>query len=176
MGATVTAAGTTCYHCGEVCRETKIIEGEKFFCCEGCKMVYGLLQRNGLCTYYDLNQAPGQNLRQPLRSDKFAFLDDRSIAARLVSFSGERETHVCFYLPQLHCSSCLYLLENLHRLEPAVISCRVDFPLKEATIVFDHAKLSLRSLAELLASIGYEPYISLDNTQAKPAKAGSSLV
>ena len=32
----------------------------------------------------------------------------------------------------MHCSSCLWLLENLHRLNPAVIASKVNFERKEA--------------------------------------------
>ena len=70
----------------------------------------------------------------------------------------------------MHCSSCLWLLENLHRLDGNVISSKVNFERKEADIVFDHRKVSMRQVAELLASIGYEPYISFkDFKQQRPS-------
>lgn len=67
----------------------------------------------------------------------------------------------------MHCSSCLWLLENLYKLNDGVIACKVNFPRKEADIIFDHNKISLRKIAELLTSIGYEPYISLNNLEKK---------
>jgi len=124
-------------------------------------MVYQILDRNGLCDYYTLNDRPGISQHIARRPDKFAFLDDPKIAAKLISFQNEEETHVMFYLPQVHCSSCLYLLENLRRLDRGVISSRVDFAAKKATLVFDHRAISLRRIADLLTAIGYEPYISL---------------
>jgi len=128
-------------------------------------MVYQLLNKNGLCDYYRLNEMPGNNQRVQVRRDKFAFLDDAGVQQKLVSFADGQQTHITLYLPQLHCSSCLYLLENLHRLHAGVTSCRVNFTRKEADIVFDHRSISLRTLAELLTGIGYEPYISLNNLQ-----------
>jgi Cu+-exporting ATPase len=165
-----------CFHCGEECPAASITAEDKHFCCEGCKMVYQLLNKSGLCNYYSLNENPGLNLRIPVRKDKFAFLEDAVIQRQLISFSNEQQTHVTFYLPQIHCSSCLYLLENLHRLQPAVISATVNFTRKEVSIVFDHNTISLQKVAELLTGIGYEPYISLQNLQHHKPGPKKSLI
>lgn len=153
----------TCYHCGEDCPEQPILAQDKAFCCDGCKMVFEILNQTGMCDYYELSNNPGTSQKIRVREDKFAFLDDAKIQASLLSFTNEKETHVNFYMPQMHCSSCLWLLENLHRLNPGVIASKVNFERKEADIVFDHQQVSMRQLAELLASIGYEPYISFND-------------
>ncbi|HQS55926.1 MAG: heavy metal translocating P-type ATPase [Bacteroidetes bacterium 24-39-8] len=152
-----------CYHCGEDCKDQPIMAQDKAFCCDGCKMVYEILNQTGMCDYYELSNNPGTSQKIRVREDKFAFLDDAKIQASLLSFTNDKETHINFYMPQMHCSSCLWLLENLHRLNPAVIASKVNFERKEADIVFDHRKVSMRQLAELLASIGYEPYISFND-------------
>ena len=133
-------------------------------------MVYQLLEGKGLCNYYNLNEKPGISQQTPVRRDKFTFLDDENIITDLIAFRNEGEVHVNLYLPQIHCSSCLYLLEHLHQLNGGVISSRVDFAAREISVIFDPAALSLRQLAELLTAIGYEPYISLrDLAQPPPA-------
>lgn len=158
-----------CYHCGENCPDNHIRSGDHIFCCEGCKMVFQLLNQSGLCDYYQFNQQPGINRSTHTRKDKFSFLDNASIISQLVSFREGPETHVVFYLPQIHCSSCLYLLENLHRLEHGILSAKVHFERKEVAIIFDQDIVSLRRVAELLTDIGYEPYISLnDAAKGKP--------
>lgn len=165
-----------CFHCGEVCPTTNISAEDKHFCCEGCKMVYQLLNKSGLCDYYALNENPGLNQRITVRKDKFAFLNDEAIQRQLITFTNEQQTHITFYLPTIHCSSCLYLLENLHRLQPAVISASVNFTRKEVSIIYNHNNLSLQKLAELLTSIGYEPYISLQNLQNHKPATKKSLI
>ena len=165
-----------CYHCGESCRNDKIRSAEKLFCCEGCKMVYGILNQHELCDYYDLNKSPGINQRARARTDKFAYLDDANIQNRLIHFRNEKEIHVNFYLPQMHCSSCLYLLENLHRIEPAIISSKINFTRKEIEIVFQTDDASLRKVVETLSAIGYEPYISLNDMGEKKPKIDKSLI
>lgn len=176
MPAAPAAQSLTCYHCGEDCPTAAIAVDEKRFCCEGCRMVYQLLNKNGLCEYYQLNNNPGSNQRVSVRKDKFAFLEDAHIQQQLVSFADDSQTHITLYLPQLHCSSCLYLLENLHRLDAGVISSRVNFARKEVDIVFDHRKIPLRRLAELLTGIGYEPYISLNNLNARAPRINRRMI
>ena len=165
-----------CFHCGETCPDAPIRSDGHAFCCEGCKMVYQLLNQSGLCDYYQFNQQPGSSLRQTGRKDKFKFLDDETIGNQLIHFKNGDEVHVRFYLPQIHCSSCLYLLENLRKLNPGVLSSQVNFAKKEVSIVLTEKKISLRELAELLAGVGYEPYISLKDTRKTKPGPPKSLV
>lgn len=133
-------------------------------------MVYELLNENGLCTYYEMNERPGMAQRMAVRKDKFAFLEDDRIQQQLIRFQDHQQTHVTFYIPNIHCSSCLWLLENLHRLDAGVQQVNVNFSKKEARIIFHQQQTSLRKVAETLTSIGYEPYISLqDLGKKKPA-------
>ncbi|MBL7932946.1 MAG: heavy metal translocating P-type ATPase metal-binding domain-containing protein [Bacteroidia bacterium] len=159
-----------CYHCGDDCPDTHIHTEEKIFCCEGCKMVYEIINQNGLCNYYDISQNPGINQRIKVREGKFAFLDNQEIASKLIHFRDGTQAHVTFYLPQMHCSSCIWLLEHLSKLDKGVKSATVNFLKRETTIVFNTEQTSLRRIAELLTSIGYEPHISLrdmDNTKVR---------
>jgi P-type Cu+ transporter len=139
-------------------------------------MVYQILNQHGLCDYYSLNEKPGINQRNIVRKNKFAFLEEEKISRRLISFSDSTQTHVTFYLPQMHCSSCLYLLENLPRLNKEIISAKVHFTRKEVTIVFNHDGLPLREVAELLTAIGYEPYISLNDLKKHRPGVQKSLI
>jgi Cu+-exporting ATPase len=166
---TTPGISVTCDHCGATCTHVVTGSGDKHFCCEGCRMVYQLLDRSGLCDYYKLNDKPGIPLSGPVHKEKFAFLDDEHIAARFITFRNGQETHVRLYLPGIHCSSCLFLLENFRRLHAGVISSRVDFGAKAIAVVFDHSKITMRQLADLLSATGYEPYISLrDLGQSAP--------
>jgi Cu+-exporting ATPase len=161
---------TTCFHCGEKCPDESIQIGEKYFCCTGCKSVFSILNKHELDGYYCLNETPGNTIKISSNS-KFQFLDDESIASKIITFKNEKQTQVHFFLPQIHCSSCLWLLENLHKLQDGIISSQVNFNEKKVSISFYHKIISLRQLAELLASIGYEPYITLqdyEQIQNKP--------
>lgn len=89
-----------CYHCGENCTSDSIHLENKYFCCDGCKLVYEILSENNLCTYYDLNNNPGVVQKIKIREDKFAFLDDEGIQQKLVQFTDGKQTHLTLYLPK----------------------------------------------------------------------------
>lgn len=156
-----------CYHCGTECLTKNIAIEEKVFCCEGCKLVYEILDENGMCDYYKLQSHPGLPLIKPLRSDKFAYLDNEDITRKLYTFDDGNNVIITLYIPGVHCSSCMWLIEHMSRLEPGITESRLNFSAKEVTIRFQKDKVSLRTIVELMATIGYEPYISLEDTGEK---------
>jgi len=176
MQKTSTIQELNCYHCGEKCINNKINSADKIFCCEGCKMVFQILNETDLCDYYNLNKNPGISQQIKVRKDKFAFLDDKKIQNQIISFSDEEQIHVTYYLPQMHCSSCLYLLENLYRINPGIVSSKVNFTRKEVDIALLTPATSLRKVTETLTSIGYEPYISLNDLKQKRPAINKSMV
>ncbi|MBL0008341.1 MAG: heavy metal translocating P-type ATPase metal-binding domain-containing protein [Saprospiraceae bacterium] len=153
---------TLCDHCGDTCYQKPVMLGEKMFCCDGCRSVYQILNDYNLCAYYDLNNHPGITQKSNVRKDKYAFLDNSDIAKKLIQYADSSQTHVTFYLPQIHCSSCLWLLENIRRINPAILSSRVNFTKKEVFITFDPSLITLREVVETLTHIGYEPHLSLE--------------
>lgn len=165
-----------CFHCGEDCPDKKLVIEEKHFCCHGCLSVYQLLNKTGLCTYYDLNAYAGVNRRKEERHNKFAFVDEPSIAQSLISFKEAGQVHVTFYIPFIHCSSCVYLLENLHKLDSGILRSDIQFLKKEVSIIYDESQISLRKVVELLYAIGYEPHLSLNELDKKKNKIDRSLI
>ena len=152
---------TACYHCGDDCLTEHYIADERHFCCQGCKSVYQVLSAGDLCSYYNYNEHPGATR---VRTDKrFDYLADPTIVSELIDYTDKDITIITFYIPHIHCSSCLWLLEKLNKINPAVYHCRVDFLKKQLNIRFNHQQLSLQHLVELLYDIGYEPLISLQD-------------
>lgn len=161
----------SCYHCGEDCKEEILLADEKHFCCSGCKLVYEVLQENGLCSYYDIADNPGLNQKSTAKeANRFDYLDDKEVIHKLLDFHNERESHITFYIPFIHCASCIWLLENLHKFDAGIISGRVDFIKKKVQVKFVQEAVSLKEVVRLLSRIGYEPSINLSDLDAKPAK------
>ena len=102
--------------------------------------------------------------------ERYDYLEDEEVFERLVDFKDENIAKVQFYLPQIHCSACIWLLENLYQLNSSIESSRVNFLKKEAYITFDYHALDLRRLVELMASLGYEPKISLNDLEQEKQK------
>ncbi|MCC5919112.1 MAG: heavy metal translocating P-type ATPase metal-binding domain-containing protein [Cyclobacteriaceae bacterium] len=169
---------TKCYHCGDDCVEEKILHDEKHFCCTGCTLVYDVLQENDLGSYYQMEQSPGTTQkRSKADANRFDYLDDADIQAKLLKFSDGQMSLVHFNLPQIHCASCVWLLENLSRLDAGVIESRVDFLKKKASIRFSHDQLSLKNLVKLLSKIGYEPTLHLqDVADDQPQKVNKDII
>lgn len=153
-----------CYHCGVTCDDS-IQLNYKNFCCSGCKLVYQLLDEHGMCQYYDLTDMPGLTAKGHFVSDKYNYLDNEAIQKQLIQFQVGDQAHVVFYLPQIHCVSCVWLLENLHKINPGVIQSQTHFEKKEIKIVYQPSQISLKQLVQLLAFVGYEPVIHLGGNE-----------
>jgi Cu+-exporting ATPase len=153
-----------CYHCGADC-EVHIQVEDKFFCCDGCKMVFQLLDENGMCKYYDLSEMPGLSAKGKFASEKYNYLDSIAIQDQLIQFKLDDQAHVVFYLPQIHCVSCVWLLENLNKINPGILHSQTHFEKKEIKIVYNTSKITLREVVQLLAFVGYEPMIHLGGSE-----------
>ncbi len=165
---------TTCFHCGNECDTKTITIEDKFFCCNGCKTVYEIFSENDLTCYYDFQNNPGA-IPEEIQG-KYDFLDNESIVDKLLEFNDGNVQVVNLYIPHIHCSSCIWVLENLHKLQEYVSSSQVNFPKKTVRITFNSEKTSLKEIVLLLSSIGYEPYISLEDYEVGKKKVDRSLI
>ncbi len=154
-----------CVHCGADNGNAPVVWNEKAFCCQGCSTVYQILNENQMGNYYRIQPMSGIKVITDTQSGKFAYLENDEIRLKLLDFSDETVSKIRFFIPTIHCASCIWLLENLSKLDNAIRYSSVNFPKKEVTITFDHNKLSLRKLAELLTAIHYIPEITLDQLE-----------
>src|SRR5690242_436774 len=147
---------THCYHCGAEASSPVYIEVDKnddpghTFCCIGCLSVYKILSSNNLCSYYAYNDTPGSTYAPGIQ--RFDYLDEQDIVSNLIDYRDDKITVVTFYIPSIHCSSCIWLLEHLHKLDPAIIHSRIDFLKKQVRITFQNQNTSFRKIVELMAS------------------------
>lgn len=155
-----------CYHCGQNCLDDSISIEDKNFCCNGCKTVYEILNQNQLCNYYSFNKNPGIS-PSAVYEQKFDYLNEQDVINKLIEYRDDKFFIVTFYIPKMHCSSCIWLLEKLFKLNPSIVNSKVNFIRKELTVKFLWEKVSLKEVVMLLTSIGYEPQISLDSLAGK---------
>jgi len=164
-----------CHHCGEPIHTVHLNASGHTFCCDGCRTVYEILEQNNLCTYYNLNTAPGHRQDEHAaraQAQEYAYLDTHATFDRLVSYADDTLATVVLDIPSMHCSSCIYLLENLHRLCPGVQRCEVNFARKSARITFLRAQTGLAAIVATLHRIGYPPLLTLDaDKQSADARA-----
>lgn len=138
---------TECSHCHQPLQER--IEGEatgKIYCCYGCKVVDELMDENTSLIDHSA-----------LKTASYRYLDEAKIRTKLCKFEDEKQARIAIHLPAIHCSSCIYLLENLAHIEKGILSVQVHFSKKEADIRFSKNGIKLSEIAAILEHIGYKP-------------------
>ena len=163
-----------CTHCGDECPDDHLVYDAHHFCCNGCQVVYTVLKDHGLGDYYSFESNPGIS-QKSIQNKNYVFLDDEDVVNNLLEFREEHLAKISFSLPQIHCASCIWLLENLTKLQPGVLSSRVNFLSKKATVSFNPDKISLRKLVEQLAAIGYPPELNLQKLSSSKTGTDRSL-
>ena len=163
-----------CFHCGlDIEKADEIHFDTKVFCCNGCKTVYEIFSANDLSCYYDFEQSPGAT---PLDiAGKYDFLDNPTIVAKLLDFQEENTEIITLSIPHIDCSSCVWIVDHLQRLQTGINTSQVNFPEKKVRINYNPTLVTVKEIVYLLSSIGYEPYISLENYETGKEKIDRSL-
>ena len=154
-----------CFHCDDE-TSNPITEHGHHFCCNGCKTVYEILNENDLCNYYDYSSNPGvkpdENTVYP-----FKHLDSPVAIEKLTVYEDEKVRVVRLHLPYMHCSSCVWLLEKLSKINSAISYSKVDFFRKEIKITYLKDEIKLSEVVGLLHRLGYAPNLSLASDSSK---------
>ncbi len=156
------AKKTACDHCGDPC-DHSVTSGDFIFCCQGCKTVHQLLDISELNKYYEETSLKNKSCPELKAIRKYVFLDNENMQQHLLTFRNDEISVVRLSLPGIHCSSCIYLLEHLPRLENSILRVEVNFVKREVFISFNHHSVSMKEVAVLLSQLGYPPDISLDS-------------
>ena len=149
---------TTCFHCSDELPSHPLFADNHSFCCNGCKQVYLLLSANNLGGYYQEGIPAG--VRPSQKSYYFEQFDLPELQSKWITFQEGSTVKVELHLPQIHCASCIYLLEHLHKLNEGIQFSAVNFPNKMVSIIFDKEQVKLSEIAQLLTKIGYTPDFS----------------
>ena len=136
-----------CAHCKQHCEEVIPSDHDnEVFCCFGCKVVFELLENKK-------SLEVGGSLDDTL----YTYLNHPDLKAELLEFQNGNIEKIRLHLPQIHCSSCIFLLENLVDVKTGVLQVNVNFPKRQAAILYDSDQLKLSELARFLEYIGYPP-------------------
>ncbi len=117
----VPRATPACSHCGEPVAEDRLdAASETQFCCDGCRIVFAMLEQHGLDGYYQHGAA------QPALATgrDYAEFDDPSFLALYAKKSGDEQT-LDLLLEGVHCAACVWLVEKLPELVPGVSECQM---------------------------------------------------
>lgn len=148
-----------CSHCGLPVPEALVFSDHEYnFCCAGCQTVFRLLQGSGLTDYYAFRERIGQVGRKVEGAKDEGYAFDSPSFQRLYCRKredGSIETELL--LEGVHCAACVWLVERLPRLEPAVLSARLDMSRATVSLLYDPQKAALSRIATTLTQMGYAP-------------------
>ncbi len=120
-----------------------------------------------MCSYYQFDERAGNTVTSGIARKRFEYLQDIDVEHKLVDFKNGSTTSVTFFIPNIHCTSCVWLLENLGNIDSGILKGTVNFMKRTVTFLYDDASTSLRAIVELLTTIGYEPNLTLDQLDKK---------
>lgn len=72
-----------------------------------------------------------------------------------------------FAIPSMHCSACIWILEQLHVFHQGIGFAQVNFASKTLALRFDASQTNVRAIAQTLAQLGYPPDLSLGHSPSK---------
>jgi len=163
-----------CDHCllGFPEREA-VRDGERVFCCTGCRGVYQLISAEGLGSFYQ-----GRRWDEPgLATDPARPVDTSAFREAVRSVEGGL-AELDVYIDGIRCASCVWLNERLLARLPGVASARVNYATHRARVRFDPAAAPLEAVLSRIRAGGYEPkpYSESERQKAQIAETKDLLV
>lgn len=147
-----------CTHCHlEFSKDVMIVDGEHYFCCNGCQGVFHLLSDEGLDSFYAKAgniklTPPTQQYEDSSNFNAHAFYD------KFVKVNSDGFSEVSLIIEGIHCSACVWLNEKaLHKME-GVIEANINFTNNKATIVWADNIVKLSGIIDMIRAIGYNAY------------------
>jgi Cu2+-exporting ATPase len=149
----VARAQAVCVHCGLPVPAGRRSE----FCCAGCEVVYGAIAEHGLDQFYALRDVTAPAPAHTTEHD-YAELGDPAFERLHVRSGPDGKARTSFYLEDLRCTACVWLVESAPRCLAGVADVRVDLGRSRADVVWDPATTSLPVIARYLDRIGHPPH------------------
>lgn len=150
----------SCYHCGAPVLEKNFKKEGKNFCCSGCVMVYKIIHQQHLESFY--THFPKKGVTPKKNKQPYTFLADKEMWKAWINFQEGTTLSVSLFIPSIHCSACIWILEHLHQIEPGILHSHVTFSTRSLHLVFDEEKKSMLDVVRLLNQLGYPPDFSLE--------------
>jgi Cu2+-exporting ATPase len=139
-----------CVHCGTQFRPTA---ARPDYCCAGCQFVHGLIRRNGLEKFYDLQDGgllPVKSLVFQKRD--YAWLEE---LAKSAEAAAPGAAALDLDLQGISCVGCVWLIEKLFLRKPGALSIDINTSLGQLHIRWKGGALDVVGFAQELQSFGY---------------------
>lgn len=151
-------ADNLCKHCLQPCTQDSVSDDNGTFCCSGCQAVYNLINSHGLCDYYSMEEVASRpSLKLQSGGKDYQWLNHEEVVQELGIITQGGVSNIEFHCPSIHCASCLYLLDNLHKFNSAIIKSQAVFNNRKVSVWFSPELINVSELAQILAGLGYPP-------------------
>jgi Cu2+-exporting ATPase len=151
------ATQTACTHCGLPVPRGLIEQGSPHqFCCQGCRAVFSIIHTEGLDDYYAMRRSlETDKARVPEASIQYDAYDDPAFAEAFSTAHEDGTTTATLSVDGLHCAACVWLIERLQRVVPAVISAHVHYGRATVDIRWRTGEARFSDIARGLHALGY---------------------
>ena len=160
-----------CSHCHlEFDESVMIVDGQHYFCCNGCQGVFHLLSDEGLDGFYQKAgnitlTPPTQQYEDSSNFNAPAFYD------KFVKTNEDGFHEVSLIIEGIHCSACVWLNEKaLHKMD-GVIEANINFTNNKANIVWAESVVKLSEIIDMIRAVGYNAFPYDASIQEKQANA-----
>ena len=147
-----------CSHCHlEFNEDVMIVDGEHYFCCNGCQGVFHLLSDEGLDSFYE--KAKGVKLAPPTEQyEDSSNFNSPAFYDKFVKINKESFSEVSLIIEGIHCSACVWLNEKaLHKMD-GIIEVNINFTNNKAHIIWADNVVKLSQIIDMIRAIGYNAY------------------
>ncbi len=156
-----------CAHCGLPAHKS-IEEDGLYFCCHGCKTAHHFLSEIKGC------EIPEK--QKPRDSQELNHLDSPEVIENWIIGKRGKAILVRFSIPNIHCASCVQVLERLYTRKDGIIDCRVNFLKKETEITYLPETISFREVVAFLDEISYGPNLSENGAEKNKKQMSESML
>ena len=142
-----------CAHCSsEVNPKTGIYEKEtdKYFCCEGCRSVYHLINDEGFGSFYtkrtDWEAAPVEQIEA-----------DEEYFETSLEVLKNGDYSLSIVISGIRCAACIWLIESSALKDDRIKSFRINYANHKAKVIFNPKDISVKEVLQKITRLGYCP-------------------
>ncbi|MGI9534620.1 MAG: heavy metal translocating P-type ATPase [Thermodesulfobacteriota bacterium] len=163
-----------CSHCGNTTDiKNAVIKDDRVYCCNGCYGISNIIYSLGLEEYYSLqNVEKHKSQNQPdiiEAKDDFSYLNQENF--KKLYTTADSPNTVNFYIEGIHCTGCLWLIENLANTTDEIESVELNMSSNKATVKF---KNDMSVFPGLVQSLGYKAHPLESGSDAKSVESDES--
>ncbi|MDF3047304.1 MAG: Nitrogen fixation protein fixI [Candidatus Midichloriaceae bacterium] len=134
-----------CKHCEQN------VNGKADFCCTGCQIAYNLIGSLNLSKYYEYckNISGSKPMKINAVKNQLNYSD-------YIQSLGEDSFRINLLVEGIHCSSCVWLIENTLRKHKSVKQAHINMSTRRLIIIWEGSQEDLSPLIEQIFALGYK--------------------